>query len=585
MIDVSIIIPSFNRRDSVCALVAALLDQEDPELTTEVIVVLDGSTDGSAEALSAVLAGREARVCIWQQANRGRAGARNAGLARATGSVVLFLDDDVLPGPGLVRAHWRAHQSADAVLGRIEPVMLPGTPLAIADQEETFHRERHVALMAPDATIRATDVFAGNLSVKRRLLDVVGPFDEAFAGYGCEDWDMGQRLLDCGAKFTYAPDALVYHRSPLTRQQWLRHAWQEGRSQLILMRKYPMLASSLDISGLHDATWTGRLAAQYAIQLPRLALRTSAMALWLTSAGHPVAPHEVMRRVALQSWRVAFWSGVRHAIGTGAETRAACQFCARILCYHRVSDDPNPALAEWSVRPSVFRRQMQWLHHHGYQPVTLAALMNAFARGQPLHKAIVITFDDGYLDTVTTAAPILSEFGFPATVFVVPAFVGKTAQWDAEFGGDMAPLATWEQVRALRDQGWEIGFHSHTHNDLTALPLDHLVQDLTEGRRILESALDQEVMSFAYPYGEFSPDVARAVADAGFRVAVTLGSRLATPGAPRFALERVPVMRNTSMASFRLMVKTGLDLRGLLGFGFGMPIRVVRDLRSPVTPG
>jgi peptidoglycan/xylan/chitin deacetylase (PgdA/CDA1 family) len=250
-----------------------------------------------------------------------------------------------------------------------------------------------------------------------------------------------------------------------------------------------------------------------------------------------------------------------------------------------VSDDPNPALAEWSVRPSVFRRQMQWLHHHGYQPVTLANLIDAFVRGKPLDKAIVITFDDGYLDTVTTAAPILAEFGFPATVFVVPALVGKTAQWDAEFGGDMAPLATWEQVRALSDQGWEIGLHSHSHHDLTALPLNDVIQDLTEGRRILENALDREVTSFAYPYGEFSAEVASAVADAGFHVAVTLGSRLATPGAPRFALERVPVMRNTNMASFRLMVKTGLDLRGLLGFGFGMPIRVVRELLSPVTPG
>lgn len=585
MIDVSIIIPSYNRRESVCALVNALLDQDDSDLATEIIVVLDGSTDGSAEALSAMIAGREARVCIWQQANRGRAGARNAGLERATGSIILFLDDDVLPGPELVRAHWRAHQSADAVLGRIEPVTVPGTPRAIAEQEETFHRERHGALMAPDATIRATDVFAGNLSVKRHLLDAVGPFDEAFTGYGCEDWDMGQRLLDCGAVFAYAPDALVYHRSPLTRQQWLRHAWQEGRSQLILMRKYPSLASSLDISGLHEATWTGRLAAQFAIQFPRLALRTSAMALWLASVERPVAPADTLRRVALQSWRVAFWSGVRHAIGTGSETRAACRFCARILCYHRICDEPNPALAEWSVRPSAFRRQMQWLYHHGYQPITLSALLDAFSRGEPLNKTVVITFDDGYLDTFTIAAPILAEFGFPATVFVVPSLVGQTAHWDAEFGGEMAPLATWEHLRALEDQGWEIGLHSHTHSDLTAMTLDDLLQDLTEGRRILEDALEREVTSFAYPYGEYSADIAKVVADAGFRVAVSLGSRLATPGAPRFALERVPVMRNTSMMSFRLMVETGLDLRGLLGFGFGMPIRVMREFRRPAPSG
>ncbi len=578
MVDVSIVIPSYNRRDSVCALVKALLDQDDPALTTEIIVVLDGSTDGSAEALAAAITGRDARVCLWQQENRGRAGARNAGLARAAGSIVLFLDDDVLPGPDLVRAHWRAHQSADAVLGRIEPVTLEGTPRAIAELEEAFYRDRHAALMAPGVTIRATDVFAGNLSVKRRLLDVAGRFDESFTGYGCEDWDMGQRLLACGAIFAYAPDALVYHRSPVTRKQWLRHAWQEGRSQLILMRKYPYLTSSLDISGLHDATWTGRLAAQFAIQFPTAALRVSASTLWLTSIVRPVVPPEMLRRFAFLSWRVAFWSGVRQAIGTSVETRAICRFSARILCYHRVCEHPNPGLAEWAVRPAMFRRQMNWLHRHGYRTITLTALLEAFARGTPLDKVVVITFDDGYLDTVTTAAPILAEYGFVATVFVVPSLVGKTACWDAAYGGEMAPLASWEHLRSLREAGWEIGLHSNRHDDLTAVSADDLVRDLDEGRRALEEALGQEVTSFAYPFGELSPEVAKAVAEAQFRVAVSLGARVATPGAPRYALERAAVMRSTSMLSFRLMVQTGFDLKGLLGFGLGMPGRAVRGL-------
>lgn len=98
---------------------------------------------------------------------------------------------------------------------------------------------------------------------------------------------------------------------------------------------------------------------------------------------------------------------------------------AKILAYHRVWEHPNPNLADWAVRPSAFERQMRLLAKLGYQGISLAELLDRFAAGRPADKAIAITFDDGYRDTVEVAAPILARLGFTATVYVVPDYVDR----------------------------------------------------------------------------------------------------------------------------------------------------------------
>lgn len=581
MVDLSIVIPSYNRRDSICALVEALFAQHDPAIETEIVAVLDGSRDGSAEALAHLKVPPGMRLHVHTQDNRGRAGARNTGIGLAHGDVVLFLDDDVVPQTGLLAAHMRAQREADAVLGRIDHLDAPGTPRVISEQEVIFYRERHALLSVPGAPIRATDVFAGNLSVKLARVREIGGFDEAFTGYGCEDWDLGQRLIDAGVVFAYAGDAAVFHKSPVTATRWRRNAWQEGRSQLTFVAKHPTLTPTLDIGDLHEATWPARFTAQFAIQFPRLGMAASAVVFRLTTMTRPAAGPAIVQRIAFHSWRLAFWSGVRTTIGDSSATRTACRFCAPILCYHRICDDPNPALADWAVRPDEFRRQMRLLHRLGYRAVTLQRLIEIFESGQPIDKVVAITFDDGYVDTVTTAAPILDECAFPATVFVVTDYVGTTAAWDAEYGNDMAPLATWDQLRTLRDRGWEIGYHTRSHPDLKTVPIEVATREIVDGRCRLEREIGQPVTSFAYPYGEFTLAIAKIAQEAGYRCAVTLGQRLATPAALRYGIQRIPIVRDDSTLDLRLSLATGFGLRGLAGFVLATPIRVWRGRRAP----
>ncbi len=579
VIPLSIVIPSCNRRESLQSLLIALFAQHDPARALEIVVVLDGSTDGSED----VVAQRPPmgiRLRVVHQENRGRAAARNAGIHMATGEILLFLDDDVCPNDGLINAHLRSQQTADVVLGRIDHNAGTVTPNAIASQDKRLFEERHRLLSSDPVVIRATDVFAGNLSVKRSWLDIVGGYDHAVTGYGCEDWDLGHRLLAAGARVAYEAGAIVVRNSTMTGRRQVLNAWQEGRSQFLFASKHPSLASHLDIASSQPATWVGFLAAQCALQHPRIGLAISVVGIRLVSRSESVLRLTLARRIALYCWRIAFWSGVSSAAGSGAHARANCRLHVRILCYHRVTDTPNPELARWAVRPREFAAQIDLLKRQGYRGVTMRALLDAFDAGKPLDKLIAVTFDDGYLDTVKVAVPILAAAGFPATLFVVPGLVGGTAEWDRGFGGAMAPLATWEQVRTLEQRGWEIGLHSMDHIDLTTLSDEAIRSELRRGQAELTTAIGEAVTSFAYPYGAYNSRTSRLVAEAGFSGAVALGRRTATAGSPRFELERAMVHRGVTRLGFRAILATGSDLWSPFRVGATLPRRMLRRVRK-----
>ena len=208
----------------------------DPEIAAvvNVVVVVDGSTDGSAE-LAEVLPMPVPVEVVWQE-NRGLAAARNAGLAAATGELVLFLDDDLVPEPGLVRRHVLAHVD-DTPTVLVGPCVLPPDGPSHASIAAWWDA-RYAELSA--SGISHFGLFsAANTSFPVELLRSVGGFDERFRGYGMEDYELALRLLDNDVAIAFDPMAVAGHerRHSLLDQGRLRT--QEGVNAVRFARIHP----------------------------------------------------------------------------------------------------------------------------------------------------------------------------------------------------------------------------------------------------------------------------------------------------------------------------------------------------------
>jgi peptidoglycan/xylan/chitin deacetylase (PgdA/CDA1 family) len=226
-----------------------------------------------------------------------------------------------------------------------------------------------------------------------------------------------------------------------------------------------------------------------------------------------------------------------------------------ILAYHSIGDRPRDGTMRWSVSPGDFEEQMAALAERGRQALTVAQYAAAL-RGQaaPAAGAVVVTFDDGFADLATTALPVLRRYRLVATAFLVSSWVGGRAP-------DAGPVLDWEQVRELRAGGVQIGSHGHSHRALDCLPPADAEREVRLSRQVLADGLGEEVVSFAYPYGDNSARLRRAVRAAGYSSACGVKNALSHEADDLFALARVLVTRDTGAARIaRLLDGEGAPL-------------------------
>ncbi len=213
-----------------------------------------------------------------------------------------------------------------------------------------------------------------------------------------------------------------------------------------------------------------------------------------------------------------------------------------IVAFHRVND--RTAGDALSVSTAAFEAFCRFFRRH-FDVIPLGELVGRLEERRPLAGCLSITFDDGYLDNYECAAPVLRALGLPATFFVVSQFIGTdaVAWWDAKLSPPPAWMS-WEQVRELRRQGFEIGAHTRTHADLGVLVGDAARKEIAGGREELEAQLGGSVDLFAYPYGRpnaMAEENRALVREAGFRCCVSCHGGLVTPRSHPFRLPRVPV--------------------------------------------
>jgi glycosyltransferase involved in cell wall biosynthesis len=233
---ISVVVPTYNRLDTLRFVVPSLIAQDLERGTYEVIVADSNSTDGTAEYLAGVAA-EHPFVRHLPGPYTGRASARNAGIAAANGRVVLFTDADIIASPDLLSRHLEHHDR-------------PGTRAVVGMEVQVSSYDDYVAKR--DDPSKRTPLhgekpkklswlyfLTGNASAPRADLDRVGRFDEDFTGYGHEDLELGYRLQHGGIPLEYEPRAVNYHWHPVPWDEQQQKYELAGRSTVRFYRKHP----------------------------------------------------------------------------------------------------------------------------------------------------------------------------------------------------------------------------------------------------------------------------------------------------------------------------------------------------------
>lgn len=155
-----------------------------------------------------------------------------------------------------------------------------------------------------------------------------------------------------------------------------------------------------------------------------------------------------------------------------------------------------------SVSPADFTAHINTLALEGWQSCAVSQVLRWRQAGDLPRRTVAITFDDGYRSVYEAALPVLRDHGFTATVFVTAGRCGSDNRWLGQPAQIPTwPMLSWDEVRALSREGWEIGAHGITHRPLTSVDSDEAMQEIKASRQILSERAGSDVLSFAYPYG------------------------------------------------------------------------------------
>jgi GT2 family glycosyltransferase len=244
----SVTIASYNRRERLGDVLRALGRQSYPAERFEVVLVLDGSTDGSAEMARALELPYSLRVL--EQENRGLAASRNRGGREAENPVVVWLDDDVVPLPGFLSEHAGAHRRAredHIALGSYPPAPQHGETNLFSLQARQFWTDHFRRLEEPGHHWTFVDFADGNLSFSRSLLLETGGWDESFPGGRRQDWEFAIRLMEQGLKLAYYPDAKGLHHFTYDFRAALRKKRVEGHNDVLIALRHPQMGGHLPL--------------------------------------------------------------------------------------------------------------------------------------------------------------------------------------------------------------------------------------------------------------------------------------------------------------------------------------------------
>lgn len=226
------------------------------------------------------------------------------------------------------------------------------------------------------------------------------------------------------------------------------------------------------------------------------------------------------------------------AVRRSADTAYSVPEGVSVLMYHMIgSEKGNDAI----MSADNLRWQLEYLRDNGYHPITMQELCDYVTKQAPLpSKPVCLTFDDGYEDNYTIVYPMMKEFGFPWTVFVITGDVGRPNRM------------TWEQLNEMADsRAVTIASHTVTHPRLHNLPPEEVRREIAGAQQALKEHLGIDNPWIAYPYGDYDETVDGIAREAGIRLAVTTDAGRVHAGSYPYELRRVWIGNQVDEAHFR----------------------------------
>ncbi|MCF7802583.1 MAG: polysaccharide deacetylase family protein [Candidatus Marinimicrobia bacterium] len=226
----------------------------------------------------------------------------------------------------------------------------------------------------------------------------------------------------------------------------------------------------------------------------------------------------------------------------------------KILLYHRIVEDKKllkTDTANLCTHVDQFRYHLEILEMFGYTPITLHDYQ-LYLQGE-VHlprKPIIITFDDGYLDTFNLAYPALHERGMTAVFFVLGDRTLEWNEWDADISIEPAPLMDDDLIRELHQQGFEIGSHTLSHPDLTRVPEWEAWREIGQSKSNLTELLGEPIHSFSYPYSSVDDKIRSFARTIGYSFACSVYTGPPEFGKEPHEIRRIEIHNDISLFGF-----------------------------------
>ncbi len=222
------------------------------------------------------------------------------------------------------------------------------------------------------------------------------------------------------------------------------------------------------------------------------------------------------------------------------------RYTVPILMYHSVQDKDGT----FFVSPENFARQMEFIKKNGYEVISLDQLVKSIKSGKPLkHNKVVITFDDGYEDNYKYAYPVLKQLGFPATIFLITDFMGKSFS-------DLPGFLSWEEIGLMSREGVSFGAHTKRHLYLGVIRDEKAAfEEISGSKKAIEQQINMPVDYFCYPTGGFCARAKQLVVLAGYKGACATNRGVNINNKDVYQLKRIKVTNFDLAKPFSFRIK------------------------------